>query len=102
MKSSVPGIATSAAEVEVTNISPHGLWLLARGEELYLPFSDFPWFRAARVSEILHVEPCGPGGFRWPSLDVDLSLESIRHPEKYPLVARGPDPASQVHEPTGE
>jgi hypothetical protein len=24
----------------------------------------------------------------WPTLDVDLSVESLRHPERYPLVSR--------------
>jgi hypothetical protein len=29
-----------------------------------------------------------PEHFRWPELDVDLSLESIRHPEKFPKKSR--------------
>jgi hypothetical protein len=32
----------SSLEVEVTNISPHGFWLLLDGRELFLPFADFP------------------------------------------------------------
>jgi hypothetical protein len=31
-------------EVEVTNISAHGLWLLSRDKELFLSYEDFPWF----------------------------------------------------------
>jgi hypothetical protein len=38
----MPGAATS--EVEVTNISQHGFWLLLDGRELFLPFDEFPWF----------------------------------------------------------
>jgi hypothetical protein len=39
--------------VEVSNVSPHGFWLLLDGEEL----------------------------------DIDLTVESIRHPERFPLVS---------------
>ncbi len=35
------------SEVEVTNISRHGFWLLVRGKELFLPYKDFPWFQNA-------------------------------------------------------
>ena len=40
MSSSKLGKATS--EVEVTNISPHGIWLLVNDEELFMPFDEFP------------------------------------------------------------
>ncbi|MSQ53194.1 MAG: DUF2442 domain-containing protein, partial [Betaproteobacteria bacterium] len=43
MTSAAPGISTFP--VEVTNISKHGFWLLLENEELFLPFSEFPWFR---------------------------------------------------------
>ena len=43
MTSAPFGISTSV--VEVTNISQHGFWLLLNGEELFLPFAQFPWFR---------------------------------------------------------
>jgi hypothetical protein len=50
----MPGAATS--EVEVTNISQHGFWLLLDDRELFLPFQDFPWFKRAPVDAILRVE----------------------------------------------
>lgn len=86
MKSQTLGIDTSP--LEVTNISPHGIWLLTTEEELFLSFEKFPWFKEARVSAILHVECPHPGHFYWPDMDVDLTLESIRHPERYPLVSK--------------
>jgi hypothetical protein len=30
-----------------------------------------------------------PDHLYWPDLDIDLSLESIRHPENFPLISRG-------------
>lgn len=73
--------------VEVTNISTHGLWLLARDKELHLSYEDFPWFQEQPVRSIINVEEQAPGHFYWPDLDVDLSQEIIEHPERFPLKA---------------
>jgi hypothetical protein len=86
VKSETLGRPTSKAEV--TNISPHGVWLLLESREFFLPFDDFPWFREAPVSSVLNVELVHPRHLHWPDLDVDLAVESIEHPERYPLVSR--------------
>ncbi|WP_310452816.1 DUF2442 domain-containing protein [Sulfuritalea sp.] len=86
MTSTAPGASTFP--VEVSNISQHGFWLLLADEELFLPFSEFPWFRDVAVSKILHVERPSSNHLYWPDLDVDLAVESIRHPEQFPLVSR--------------
>ena len=86
MKLEKLGLDTS--DVEVTNISKHGFWLLLEGRELFLPFTDFPWFRRAPVSAILKVEQPHPGHLCWPDLDVDLAVESIEHLERFPLVSK--------------
>ena len=82
----MPGTVTSAAEV--TNISQHGFWLLLDDRELFLPFEEFPWFKGASVEAILEVERPQPQHLYWPTLDVDLSVDSIEHPERYPLKAK--------------
>lgn len=82
-RSAALGESTSA--VEVTNASNHGLRLCAAGRELFLPYSEFPWFKDVWVSSIFHVEETSPGHFYWPDLDVDLGLESIEHPKRFPL-----------------
>lgn len=82
----MPGTATSVPEV--TNISRHGFWLLLDGRELFLGFGEFPWFRTAPVDAILDVERPQPDHLRWPKLDVDLTVDSIEHPERYPLEAK--------------
>jgi hypothetical protein len=79
----MPGSATSAAEV--TNISQHGFWMLIDDEELFLPFDEFPWFRQATVEAILRLERPTPEHLCWPDLDIDLALDSIKHPARYPL-----------------
>ena len=94
MKSSVRGKSTSKAEV--TNIDALGFWLLVRGKEYFLPYSEYPWFRDARVRDILGVPLVGEDHLHWPALDVDLSVESLEHPESFPLTAKGPAPVSRL------
>jgi hypothetical protein len=86
MTSSAPG--KSISEIEVTHVSSHGLWLLAGERELFLAYAQFPWFKDAPLGKILNVVHPGPGHFYWPDLDVDLSVESIEHPERFPLISK--------------
>jgi hypothetical protein len=81
----MPGATT--LEAEVTNVSGHCVWMLVDDEELALPWSGFPWFKAATFQQILNVLRPTSDHLYWPDLDVDLSVESIRHPEKFPLRA---------------
>ncbi|MFZ0428957.1 MAG: DUF2442 domain-containing protein [Acidobacteriota bacterium] len=97
MKSTGRGSSTSG--VEVTNISKNGLWLLVGDTEHFLPFEEFPWFREATVGELLNVELPHPHHVHWPDLDVDLAMESIEHPERYPLVSRKAPKSRAAHPP---
>lgn len=85
MSSSGPG--KSISEVEVTNISAHGVWLLVRDRELFLSYETFPWFRDQPVKSIVSVEEQSPGHFHWPDIDIDLTEEMIEHPERFPLLS---------------
>ena len=78
----------SSSEVEVTNISTFGIWLLVREKELFLTYEDFPWFKDQPIKKILDVEEPHPGHFYWPALDVDLTEEIIEHPERFPNQAK--------------
>ena len=80
------GIATSQAEV--THVSKHGFWLLLDGEELLVPFAEFPWFKQATIEQLSAVEWPSKDHLYWPQIDVDLSVESIRNPQAFPLVSR--------------
>lgn len=86
MSSDPHGLTTS--EIEVTHVSRHGIWLLVRDRELFMPFDDFPWFKDAPIAKILNVQEPTRGHFRWPDLDIDLGLETIEHPDRFPLKAR--------------
>lgn len=84
MKSQKLGKNTSA--VEILNISIHGVWVFADGREYFMSYQDYPWFKDANVRAIHNVELLHRKHLHWPELDVDLALESLESPEKYPLL----------------
>lgn len=86
MRSATPGKRTLA--VEVTNVSPHGLWLLLDGREVFAAFSEFPWFAEATIQQLTDVRRPSRHHLHWPALDVDLAVESLDHPDRYPMVSR--------------
>ncbi len=88
MRSPKRGRRTSAPVVEVLNVSPHGLWLAVVEREFLLPFDEYPWFRDATIAQIQRVELHRGTHLRWPDLDIDLELDSLIHPERYPLSYR--------------
>jgi len=87
MKSAKRGRRISV--VEVTNVSRQGFWLLLDSKEKFVTFKDFPWFRDASVAAITTVERPSANHLYWPELDIDLAVDSLDHPERYPLVSRG-------------
>ncbi|MDP8229438.1 MAG: DUF2442 domain-containing protein [Candidatus Electryoneaceae bacterium] len=80
-------LGTFTSVVEVTNISNHGIWVLTDDREFFLPYDEFPWFKDFPVGKILNVVGQTPGHLYWPELDIDLSIETIEHPERFPLKA---------------
>lgn len=85
-KSAARGKNTLA--VEVGNVSARGFWVLIGERELYLPFKQFSWFKEASVGKLLNVKRPHPGHLYWPDLDIDLAVDSIEHPERYPLISQ--------------
>lgn len=72
--------------VEIQNVSKHGMWLYANGQEYFLSFKDYPWFKNASVSSLYNVKCLFGVHLYWPDIDVDLELESLSEPKEYPLV----------------
>ncbi|HLB74711.1 MAG TPA: DUF2442 domain-containing protein [Sedimentisphaerales bacterium] len=71
---------------EVSHINGRGLWVCVQDKEYFLPYDEYPWFREAKVRDILDVTVAHGGHLHWPSLDVDLEIDSLEHSENYPLV----------------
>ncbi|MBE9152567.1 DUF2442 domain-containing protein [Cyanobium sp. LEGE 06113] len=97
----MPG--TTTLKAEVTNVSGHCVWILVDDEELALPYSEFPWFESATIHQILNVLRPTADHLYWPDIDVDLSVDSIRHPEWFPLMVKStsqpghaPDPPPSI------
>ena len=85
MKSRAVGESTSP---EVTDVSAHGLWVLWKDKEYFLDYGHFPWFREGRISEVINVRAESETHLHWPDLDVDLSLDILENPDRYPLVSK--------------
>ncbi len=71
---------------EVTIINARGILLYIRGKEYYLSYDRYPWFKDAKVSEVLDVTMPDEDSLRWESMDIDLEIDSIIHPERYPVI----------------
>jgi hypothetical protein len=82
----MPG--TSIFPVELSNVSSHGVWVLVGEEEFFLPFVNFPWFRAATIEQLSAVQRPTADHLHWPLLDIDVSVQSIRDPAAFPLLSR--------------
>jgi hypothetical protein len=82
----MPGISTSVVEVSLA--SNKGFWLLLDDEELFLPFSEFPWFKQATLEQLITVERPSKEHLYWPLMDVDLAVASIRNPSAFPLLSK--------------
>ena len=80
-------LGQNISTVEVTNISSHGIWILAGEDEMFLSYENFHWFKDVTIKQILNLEQPFVNHFYWPDLDVDLSTEIIKNPEKFPIKA---------------
>lgn len=85
MKSSRPGKSISAT---VEGITPFGLWLLIGEREYFLSFREFPYFQNQSIKAAQNVRLYHGFHLHWPDLDIDLELDNLEHPERYPLKSR--------------
>ena len=74
--------------VAVLMINAQGMLISVQGNDYFLSYNRVPWLRDARISSVLNVRMSGPRAIEWPELDVDLEVDSLRHPERYPLVMK--------------
>ena len=82
----LPPRGKNISKVEVQGVSNHGIWLYVNGEEYFLSYKTYPWFRNATIGQIYNVKFLFGFHLRWPGLDIDLELDSLKHPERYPLM----------------
>ena len=85
MKSLKRGRSTSAS---VENISPFGIWLLVKGMEYFLSYESYPYFKDQTLRAIQSVQLLHGYHLYWEDLDVDLEIDNLENPEKYPLKSK--------------
>lgn len=85
MKSLKRGKAISAS---VENITPFGIWLFVREKEYFLNYEDYPYFEEQTLSSIQNVQLLHGYHLYWPELDVDLEIDNLENPQKYPLKSK--------------
>jgi len=76
--------------VSVENITPFGLWMFVKGKEYFLTYQDYPYFKDQTIKSIQNVKLLHGFHLHWPDLDVDLEIDNLENPEKYPLKSRYP------------
>lgn len=74
--------------VSIENITPFGMWLLVKGKEYFLKYKDYPYFKDQAIKSIQNVKLLHGFHLYWPKLDIDLEIDTLESPEKYPLKSR--------------
>jgi hypothetical protein len=69
------------------NLTQFGMWLYLSDEEFFLSYEDYPFFKTATVDDIYQVELHHKNHLYWPNLDVDLSVDILKNPHHFPLLA---------------
>jgi len=79
---------TNSTSADVLMINDRGIMISVQGEDFFLSYNRVPWMKDATINEVLDVRMSGKNAIEWPKLDVDLEIESLKHPERYPLLIK--------------
>lgn len=79
---------TNSTLADVLMINDRGIMISVLGQDYFLSYNRVPWMRDATINEVLDIRMSGKNAIEWPKLDVDLEIESLRHPERYPLLIK--------------
>ena len=74
--------------VSVLMINAQGIMLSVLGNDYFISYNRMPWLKDARISDVLNVHMSGRSAIEWKNLDIDLEIESLKHPERYPLIMK--------------
>ena len=79
---------TLNTSVSVLMINDKGMMISVDNQDYFLSFNRVPWMKDASIRDVLNVKKQGRSAIEWPSLDVDLEIESLKHPERFPLIMK--------------
>ena len=74
--------------VSVENITPFGIWLYVKDKEYFLSYKEFPCFKKQTLNAIQNVQLLHGYHLYWPELDIDLEIDNLENPGKYPLKSK--------------
>lgn len=80
--------STNSTSADVLMINDRGIMISVMGQDYFLSYNRVPWMRDATINEVLDVRMNGKNAIVWPKLEVDLEVDSLRHPERYPLLIK--------------
>ena len=58
------------------------------GKEYFLNYDQYPYFRDQTLKSIQNVKLLHGFHLHWPDLDVDLEIDNLENPGKYPLISK--------------
>ena len=79
---------TASTLVSVLMINAQGIMISVQGYDYFLSYNRIPWMQDAPIRSVLNVQMSGSESIELPDLDIDLEIESLRHPERYPLIIK--------------
>jgi len=79
---------TSSISADVLMINDRGIMISVQGQDYFLSYNRVPWMKDATINEVLDVQMSGKNAIVWPKLNVDLEVDSLKHPERYPLLIK--------------
>ena len=71
--------------VSVENINSFGIWLFVKDKEYFIDYKQYPYFKDHTLKSIQNVALLHASHLFWPDLDIDLEIDNLENPEKYPL-----------------
>lgn len=78
----------NSTSADVLMINDKGVMISVMGQDYFLSYNRVPWMRNATINEVLDIRMNGKNAIEWPKLEVDLEVDSLRHPERYPLLIK--------------
>ena len=74
--------------VSVLMINDKGIMLSVKGSDYFISYNRMPWIKNASIMDALNVQMSGRNAIEWPTLNIDLEIDSLKHPERYPLIMK--------------
>ena len=78
----------NSTSANVLMINNQGIMISVCGNDYFLSYNRIPWMLSASIGDVLNVRMSGRNAIEWPALNVDLEIESLQHPERYPLIMK--------------